>query len=117
MALQDGLHNAIFAAGKVRQAKNAAAFSLKNRVRAGKTFVYFLRKKVYIIPTSSALLCVRYEKLTKTGGDICQQFHLKDSGWSAIITLAVCLHFVLSLFMNSVKTYHEIFASNREDGV
>ena len=72
---------------------------------------------IYIIPSSSTFLCVRYEKLTKTDADICHSFHLKDSGVRAIITLAIRLHFVLSLFMNSMKTYYENFASNREDGV
>ena len=72
---------------------------------------------IYIIPSSSTFLCVRYEKLTKTDADICHSFHLKDSGVRAIITLAIHLHFVLSLFMNSMKTYYENFASNREDGV
>ena len=72
---------------------------------------------IYIIPSSSTFLCVRYEKLTKTDADICHSFHLKDSGVRAIIILAMCLHFVLSLFMKLVKSYHENFASNREDGV
>ena len=76
-----------------------------------------LTKTVYITLRLSALLCNAYEKSTKINGDICDLFHLKDSGGRAIITLAMCLHFVLSLFMNSMKTYYENFASNREDGV
>ena len=63
------------------------------------------------------LLCNAYEKSTKKKADICHSFHLKDSGVRAIITLAIRLHFVLSLFMNFMKTYYENFASNREDGV
>ena len=76
-----------------------------------------LTKTVYITLRLSSLLCNAYEKLTKKKPDICHSFHLKDSGGRAIITLAMCLHFVLSLFMNSMKTYYENFASNREDGV
>ena len=74
-------------------------------------------KSVYITADLSVLLCNAYEKSTKKKADICHSFHLKDSGVRAIITLAIRLHFVLSLFMNSVKTYYENFASNREDGV
>ena len=58
-----------------------------------------------------------YEKSTKINVDICDYFHLKDLGGCAIIALAVCLHFILSLFMNLAESYHEIFTLDREDGV
>ena len=74
-----------------------------------------LTKTVYITLRLSAFLCNAYEKLTKKKPDICHSFHLKDSGARAIIILAMCLHFVLSLFMSFMKAYYENFASNGED--